>query len=413
MNNVKIVTRRDFLKSLAILGAGAVTWGALPNFARAANNNSTKLLFLNLNGGLDGLYALQPSYGDVYSTLSLLRPTLKTDPNSLLSAADGFGFHPNLTLFKSLFDSGNLSTVLGVGYERMSRSHLESEVIMSRGVPSSLSTSKSGFLNRLGAVNGWDSLHAISVTGNDLAFEGGEYRGIQVRSLEDFYFRGFASSQERNHLVATSYSLSHDAPIEAQKEKLTDFAKNYTIAADSIDAIKQAVQNHSPLVNYPSTQFGKALKDIDILFSSPELNTQVGYMRVGGFDTHSNQKQLLDSLLLQLNDALSAFVSSMIAKNLWNNLIVIVSSEFGRTNKENGSAGTDHGGANAVFLLGGTVNGGNIYGTVTSEDLTSGGWLDPQYNIIEIYRRAIERIGLDPNAVFAENVGASLNSLFI
>lgn len=413
MSNVKIVTRRDFIKSLALLGAGAVTWGALPNVAHAANGNGTKLLFINLNGGCDGLYALQPNSGAVYSTLSSLRPTLKTAPGSLLNVTSEFGFHPNLTLFKSLFDGGKLSAVLGVGYEKMSRSHLESEVVMSRGVPSSLSAAKSGFINRLGAANGWDSLNAISVTGNDLAFEGGEYRGVQARSLSDFYFRGFASAHERNHLVATSYSLNHDAPLDAQKEKLSDFAKNYTTAVNSIDAIKLAVQNHSPAVTYPSTQFGNALKDIDILFSTPELNTQVGYMRVGGFDTHSNQQPLLDALLEKLNAALTVFVASMQSKNLYNNLIIVITSEFGRTNKENGSAGTDHGGANAVFLLGGAVNGGNIFGSVSTNDLSAGGWLPVQYNIIEIYRRAIARIGLDPDAVFSASTGPSLGSLFV
>lgn len=410
---MKIINRRDFIKTLCCMGAGAISWGALPNIARASNSgNGTKLLFINLNGGLDGLFALQPNGGDAYTTLNTMRPTLWHDASTLLNTSQGFGFHPNLTLFKSLFDSGSLNAVLGVGYENMSRSHLDAEVVMARGVPNRLTASKSGFLNRLGAANGWDSLHAVSVTGTDLAFDGGDFRGVQARSLEDFYFHGFTSSAERNHLVATSYSIAQDAPADAMKETLSDFAKNFTVAVNSTDAIRQAVQNHSPVLTYPNNSFGEALKDIDILFSSPELDTQVGYMRIGGFDTHSDQKADLNELLLRLNSALSVFVSSMQSKNLWNNLIIVISSEFGRTNRENGSDGTDHGGANVVFLMGGAVQGGQIYGNINAGELNDNGWLLMQYNIVEIYRRTVARAGLDPDAVFSQPTGPSLTSLF-
>lgn len=410
---MRILSRRDFLKAATYLGAGAVTWGAFPRLANAATSgNGTRVLFINLNGGMDGLYALQPSGGQLYSTLATYRPTLALNPASLLTANGSYGFHPNLSMFKSLYDSGKLSAVLNVGYKNMSRSHLDSEVVMARGVPDRLTAASSGFLNRLGAYNGWSSLQAMSVTGTDLAFEGGEFRGVQVGSLADFYFKNFSSSQERTHLVDTAYSLALDTPAQEGKPKLSDYADNLTTAADNTDIIKQAVLAHSPAVTYPTTQFGRALKDIDILFSSPELNTQVGYMRCAGFDTHSSQENTLDRLLLELNAALSPFVTSMQSKGLWNNLIVLVYSEFGRTNRENGSAGTDHGGANSMFLLGGAVQGGQIFGDIVNSDLTDYGWLQMKYNVVEIYRRIIARIGLDPDAVFAPNDGASLSGLF-
>lgn len=394
-------------------GAGAITWGVLPKNAMAAPiGNGTRVLFLNLNGGLDGLYALQPGTGSLYSTLSSMRPSLATNPASLLTARYGYGFHPNLTLFKSLFDAQELSAVLGVGYDNMSRSHLDSEVVMARGVPDRLTAAQSGFLNRLGAHYHWGSLNAVSVTGSDLAFEGGDYRGVQVRSLEDFYFHGFASNADRNQLVSTIYSLGTDAPVDASKPKLTDFTQNARLAIDNIDAIKGAVQGFQAVGSYPSNQFGKALRDIDILFSAPSLDTQVGYMRAIGFDTHSNQGTILDRMLLELNAALSTFVASMKSKSLWSNLIILVYSEFGRTNRENGSNGTDHGGANPVFLLGGAVKGGEIFGEITTSDLTDFGWLQKRYNVVEVYRRVIARLGLDPDAVFSANVGSSLPGLF-
>lgn len=407
------LSRRDFLKTAAAFGAGAVTWGTFPQLANAATlGNGTKVLFLNLNGGLDGVYSLQPSSGAVFSSLSSIRPTLTVAPGSLLSARYGFGFNPNLPLFKSLFDSGDLSAVLGVGYENMSRSHLDSEVVMARGVPNRLTAAQSGFLNRLGAHYGWSSLNAVSVTGSDLAFEGGDFRGVQARSLADFYFRGWGSGQERNHLANTAYSISADSIPDLSKPKQGDFSKNFQLAVDNIDLIKGAVQSYQSVGSYPTTQFGKALKDLDILYSSPTLQTQVGYMRCSGFDTHSNQKPTLDRLLQELDSSLSVFVNSMKSKNLWEKMVILVYSEFGRTNRENGSAGTDHGGANSMFLLGGAVKGGEIFGDLTASDLSDYGWLQMRYNVVELYRRIIEKLGLDPDAVFAPTTGALLPSLF-
>lgn len=412
MSTMKAISRREFLKRAVLFGAGAVTWSAFPGISQAIGGSDTKLLMVNLNGGLDGLYAFQPNVGDLYSTLRSIRPQLGTAGSSLLDTGSGYGFHPALTTFKSLFDSSELSVVMGVGYENMSRSHLDSEVVMARGVPDRLSASSSGFLNRLGAANHWNNFHAISVTGTDLAFEGGDYRGLQVRSLQDFYFRGFSSWTEQNHLVASSYEFAGDNSTESDHTMLADFARNFMVAADSTDTIKAAVADFSTPTQYPSTRFGRALKDIDVLFSTPNLNTQVGYMRVSGFDTHSNQQPLLDNLLLELNEALTAFISNMRSKHLWSKLIVMVFSEFGRTNRENGSGGTDHGGANPFFLMGGPVRGRTIHGRLRSADLLEGGWLEMQYNVVEVYRRTIARLGLDPDAVFAASSGPTLDALF-
>jgi hypothetical protein len=135
-------------------------------------------------------------------------------------------------------------------------------------------------------------------------------------------------------------------------------------------------------------------------------------MRPIGFDTHSTQADKLSSLLSQLNQALGVFVQNMKALSLWNNLIIVIYSEFGRTNAENGSQGTDHGGANPVFLAGGAVKGGNIIGSVVPGNLTSMGWLPMQINIVEVYRRILMKLDLDPNAIFAQPSGPTLEGMF-
>jgi hypothetical protein len=301
-----------------------------------------------------------------------------------------------------------------VGYKNMTRSHLDSEVAFARGVPDRLTASSSGFLNRLGAHYQWSSLRAVSVSGTDLTFEGGEYRGIQVRSLSDFYYRSpLASNHDGRYLIDSGYSIAADTQPESGKSGQSDLLQNFRLSVDSTDAIRAAVLAHAPAQSYPATQFGRALKDIDVLFSTSELGTQVGYMRVVGFDTHSRQQSTLDRLLLELNAAFSAFVGNMKARGIWDNLIVLVFSEFGRTNRENGSGGTDHGGANSIFLAGGPVSGGQVIGEIAPTDLSNNGWLPYQYNVVEVYRRILARMGLDPDAVFPTSDGPALTGLFV
>lgn len=407
------LSRRNFLKSLACMSS-AVALGGFPGMARAtALGNSTKVLFLNLNGGLDGLAALQPSSGALYSTLSSIRPTLALTPSSLLNVNGVYGFHPQLTTLKALYDEGSLLPILSVGYENMTRSHLDAEVAFARGVTDRLSPVAGGFLNRLGSYYGWNSLKAVSVSGSDLAFEGGPYRGLQVQNLENLYFRTFSSSSEIDDLVERAYAINSSNTNDPNKAGQKSSAQNFAVASDTTDIVHAAVLSANPQFTYPNTQFGKALKDIHILFSSPEIDTQIGYMRPIGFDTHSTQSGRLDSLLQQLNQALSVFVANMKALGLWNNLIIVIYSEFGRTNAENGSQGTDHGGANPMFLAGGPVVGNRIIGSVNSGDLTSMGWLPMHINVVEVYRRILMKLDLDPDAVFAQPSGPTLEGMFL
>jgi uncharacterized protein (DUF1501 family) len=393
--------------------SSAVALGGFPALASAtAIGNSTKVLFLNLNGGLDGLAAFQPSSGALYSALSSIRPTLALSPASLLNANGAFGFHPQLPVFKSLFDEGALLPILSVGYENMTRSHLDSEVAFARGVADRLAPVSGGFLNRLGSYYGWNSLKAVSVSGSDLAFEGGPYRGLQVNNLENLYFRSFSSNSEIDDLVERAYAINQQNTNDPDKTGQQTVSQNFAVASDTTDIVHAATLSANPQYAYPSTQFGKALKDIHILFSSPEIDTQIGFMRPIGFDTHSTQADKLSSLLSQLNQALGVFVQNMKALSLWNNLIIVIYSEFGRTNAENGSQGTDHGGANPVFLAGGAVKGGNIIGSVVPGNLTSMGWLPMQINIVEVYRRILMKLDLDPNAIFAQPSGPTLEGMF-
>lgn len=415
---IKPVDRRAFLKRSAVCACGVAAWGAFPWFdlpkAYAANGNGTKLLIINMNGGWDGLYVMQPTSSQIYDLLRSYRPTLGQDPGSLLNMGNGFGFHPALSIFKSLYDEGKLAAISNVGYNNMSRSHADAEVTYARGVTDRLNPAASGFIARIGAEYQWHNLQAVSISGTDRAFEGTQYRGIQVNGLWDYRFTGDSSqnSSENSHRRDTIYGASQSWAVNSEVAKQVEIQMGISNLMNSCDNVKQALDHATFASSYPDTELGNNLRDADVLFSTSGLGTEVAYVRRGGFDSHSNQRDGIDHVLTEFNQAFSTFVTNMKTKNIWDRLIVLVISEFGRTNRENDSLGTDHGGALPVFLAGGQVRGG-IVGEIMAADLTGNSWLPMRYNIVEIYRRIFAQMGYDPNRIFESQAGAQIPGLFV
>ncbi len=415
---MKKISRREFLFQSAACACGVAVWGALPWFetpkALASSGNGTKVLFVNMNGGWDGLYLLQPLRGQNYSTLASLRPTLIRTPENLLAINDDYGFHKNLSVLRDTYQQGQLATIFNVGYHNMSRSHEDAEVVYAQGVPDRLNPASSGFINRLGAEYRWHNMQAVSVSGSDRSFEGGEYRGVQVEGLDNFKFSSDYSVdwQESIHRQNSIYSVSQSWTTNSDKPRQQDIISNLDLLVNSSGNVQAALRDATFTAEYPETDFGRKLKDIDVLFSNSSFGTEVGYLRRGGFDTHSEQAENIDETLTELNTALGTFITNMKAKNIWNNLVIVLVSEFGRTTQENDSQGTDHGGALPVFLLGGGVRGGLIGGIQTA-DLTADSWLPMHYNIVDIYRSILSKMNYDPDRVFSRSNDASLPQLFV
>jgi len=411
------LSRRGFIKQAAVCACGAAASGLLPDFAvssaHAAPGNGTKVLFINMNGGWDGLAILQPRSGTLYSTLAPLRPTLALDPSTLLAADADFGFHPLLTTFKSIYDEGRLATVLNVGYQNMSRSHAESEIVYARGIANRFSAGTTGFLNRMGERFSWSPTQAVSVSGSDRAFNGSTYRGTQVNSLSSFRFEsdGTQNTHESTYRRDTLYSISQDGVLDSAKPSQQQEKENIGLVVNTVDAVREAITTVVYPTPYPNTGTARRFSDVEVLFSNSSLNSEVAYIRIGGFDTHSTQAASLAGTLPNFNAALGVFINNMKARGLWNNLIIAIYSEFGRTNRENGSGGTDHGGAIPFMLLGGAVNGG-MYGSILPTHLTGGGWLPMNYNLVEIYRRILMRMDYDPDQIFETPGGPQLTGLF-
>ncbi len=409
------LSRREFLKRVSILGSSSLAWGLAPlNSNLAWGTTPPNLLVINFNGGSDGPGVLQPSSGVVFSTLLSLRSTLCLDPSALLNTSDGYGFHPSVPILKSLYDESKLSCILNVGVENMSRSHLDAEVAIARGVSDRLtSANSSGFLGRIGDNQGWSSgLEIVSPTGSDRAFEGATYRGVQANSLSTYKYK-FSNGQtakEAEYRADNLYQISQLWQTSSDNPRIGTVLSAIDLASNTSDLVQAALSAVTFQTSYPSTTMGRSLSDAEVLLSDQTLGTRIAYARFGGFDTHSAQATALTSLLSQFNAAFTVFVSNMKARGLWNNLIVLIVSEFGRTNKENGSLGTDHGGANTFFVTGGLSSGG-IFGEITSTDLTGNGWLPVKYNLVEVYRQVLQKMNLDPDAIVGDTVGPSLNGI--
>ena len=410
------MNRREFLKMATVGACGLSAWGAFPflrgSRALADVGAGKKLLIVNFEGGLDGLYGMQPTTGPVFDSLRSLRPTLARLPETLLPISGGFGFHPALTEMRNLFNAGDLLPVLNVGYQTMSRSHEEAARAVSQGVVDRLTPTSSGFVSRLGAVNGWSNLRAVSVSGSDNILQGEAFQGLQVWGLNSYNFWGAGNVGWSENLYRKEmlYSVASAASPESGKPKQTEILGGIDTLVNSSETVKDAVTSATFAQNYPNSNFGRMFRDADILFS--RLGTEVACIKRGGFDSHSGQAAAIDPILGEFSAALAAFVTNMKSKNLWQDTIILVISEFGRTNVENDSGGTDHGGANSVFLMGGGVSGGQIYGNLVTTDLTSAGWLPMRFNIVEVYRQVFAQMGYDPNQVFEQVPGASLGGIF-
>lgn len=153
----------------------------------------------------------------------------------------------------------------------MSRSHQDAEVVYARGVSDRLTPSSSGFINRVGAHYGWNSLQAVSVAGADRAFDGGDYKGVQANGLSQYRFTGDAtqSSQENNFRRDTMYGVATQWATDSTKSKQDEVVDGVSLVTNTTDTLRSALTAATFPTPYPVTQFGKQFRDIDVLFQYP------------------------------------------------------------------------------------------------------------------------------------------------
>ena len=329
-------------------------------WAQAAQGRT--LIVIQRAGGNDGLNTVVPYTDGHYAQL---RPTLGLAASEVLPLNDRLALHSSLAKLKPYWQSDKLAIVEGVGYPNPSLSHFQ-------------------------AMDIWQTL--------DLAGQGSQgWLGKYVAGLVDRDGHPFQSLAMGTTLPTALRALNSDVPVVASPQnyrlqpdpaaprpsgdtpdpRLQALLKLYNtyprsapyaalldataaLATQGATGLADAERAYKPATTYPTSNLGRGLQVLAEVIASG-LGLRVGYVTLGGFDTHADQKTTHATLLADLAASLSAFYDDLTAHGLAENVLVMTWSEFGRRVHENASEGTDHGTAAPLFVLGNGVTGG-VYG---------------------------------------------------
>jgi uncharacterized protein (DUF1501 family) len=352
-----MIDRRFFLKSsgLALVGGSL-----LPSvFVRMANAATTKgnktLVAIFQRGAVDGLNMIVP-YGE--QAYYAARPTIAVPRPGADGGAidlDGFfGLHPSLASLSPYFKDHSLAMIHAVGSPDTTRSHFDAQDFMESGTPGVKST-EDGFLSRaVGAKKetAISPLRAVALSPAMPRILAGGAGAVAMTNISQFGIRGNAN-------VSGGFESMY---AEAVAGTLGGTAKESFEAARILkSADPQKLQPENGAV-YPNGPLGNSLRQIAQLIKS-NVGLEVAFADVSGWDTHAGeggaQGQLANNLR-NFSYAIAAFARDLGSR--MGDVVLVTMSEFGRTVRENGNRGTDHGHANVMLLLGGGVKGGKVHG---------------------------------------------------
>ncbi len=337
------MNRRHLLKSLALLPLAGNLW--------AAPASKTRLLFVFLRGGYDATNLLVPVSSQFYyqsrPNIAIARPG--ADLASALAIDADWGLHPALreTVYP-LFQNGQAAFVPFAGTEDLSRSHFETQDSIELGQPlTGTRDFRSGFLNRLATTLNADRAAPIAFTDQlPLILQGGAQ--IPNMALRNLAKPAIDARQAR--LIAAMYDAT---PLASQVRE--GFVVRDDVMKEMIGEMDAANRNAITAKGFEleARRIARLMKD----------KYNIGFIDVGGWDTHVGQggaTGYLAGRLDELGRGLSGFAQEMGGD--WNDTVVVVVSEFGRTFRENGNRGTDHGHGSVYWVLGGGIQGGKVRG---------------------------------------------------
>ena len=326
------LSRRQFVKmagsGLALLSFPISSSLAFEKSTTAANN--PKIIWLMLRGALDSLHTIVPTFDP---QLKHYRPTLSTSFKSALLPLDkGFALHPALSNMHQWYQEKSLLPIVAVSSGYQQRSHFDGQDFLESGKA------------EIDHDSGWLA-RAL------------DQRGKRALAIS----RSIPISLRSSNQVRTWYPSklkSADTNIYAQLSKLyqsdtllNDSLERGLTVRDLLDK-KQSKKRQGKFIDLT-----KACAN---LLTNQNENIDCAMLEFGGWDTHSNQSNRLERNLNELDQGLGELKEGLGKE--WQNTVIIIGTEFGRTVKENGTGGTDHGTGSALFLAGGAVQGGRILG---------------------------------------------------
>lgn len=410
------LTRRAMIKDgLLVVSAGMVMPAifsrgvasaraqALDGSRMAQTASDRTLIVVQMAGGNDGLNTVVPFTDPLYLKI---RPTLGIPETKVLPLDTRLGLHPNLQPLQKLWHDGHLAIVEGVGYPNSSLSHFQAMDIWQtldlsgNGSEGWLGKLVSGLVDRDGhpfkaldiGVQTAQALQSITTQVPTVA-------NVQSYRL----YPDPVDADGGNTRLQALMRLYNSYPGTAPYAALLDTTA--LSAQDGSRQLHQADATYRPAVTYPKGPFADGLKVLAEAIVQG-LGLRVGYVTLGGFDTHANQAATHDVLMQTLANGVSAFYSDLTAHGKADNVVVMTWSEFGRRVEENGSLGTDHGTAAPMFILGNPVNKG-IYGEPPSlSSLDENGNLKYTVDFRSVYATVLDRwMGASSRAVLGGSFG--------
>jgi uncharacterized protein (DUF1501 family) len=348
-------SRREFLKTTltgsTLIALAPTVPAFLARTARAAqlDRDGRILVVIQLDGGNDGINTVVPYADPGYAKH---RKVLRLQTRQLIKVNDQVGLHPSLGEAGKLLKSGQLAIVQGVGYPNPNRSHFESMAIWHSARFDPEERNDQGWLGR--ALDE-DRKLALGVPAS--VFVGSGQLPVALRGR-----RSIASALTRpEDFVLAPEAKAKGAAASAEKlDDLTAFVQRSALDAyTTADRMAEVARGSDSASRYPATELASEFRLMARLIKAA-VGTRVFYARQSGYDTHAGQLGQHAALLSDLSGALKAFFDDLTAAKLADRVIVLTFSEFGRTVKENGSAGTDHGTAGPVFVAGPQVKPGLV-----------------------------------------------------
>lgn len=356
--------RRAFVKSGSL---SLLTMGLSPSFLQrsvfataSAGATGRVLVCLFQRGAADALSMLipygEPEYYALRPQIAVRQPRAGDAESALL--LDGtFGLHPALEAFLPLYRDGILAPIVAVGSPSSTRSHFDAQDYMESGTPDRKGT-PDGWLNRYLALKGTceactpTPFRAVAMTPQTPRMLAGEAPAVAMASLGDFTVRATGTNADR---LERLYRTGQADLVHASGSEMFDAVR----VLRSANPQQYRPQNGA---QYPRSPFGQRLLEIAQLIRAG-VGLEIAFADVGGWDTHVNQGAATGQLAARLRDfsqSIAAFVADLGSR--MQEVTIVTMSEFGRTVRQNGSGGTDHGHAGAMFVLGGSVRGGHVAG---------------------------------------------------
>jgi uncharacterized protein (DUF1501 family) len=359
------ITRRVFLLNgaLAVVGTTAIP-AFLTRAAYSAVESGTRnqrLVVIFQRGAADGLNIVVPHGEQAYYTM---RPSINIPRNAVIDLDGFFGLHPALSAFQPLWNQRQLAIVHAAGSPDPTRSHFDAQDFMESGTPG-LKATEDGWLNRALRSSPQHTLpnptdksvfRAIALGSSLPRILSGSEPVVALNNINDF---GVGGRNPNAAPIANTFEAMYAGSVDSV---LHGPGQETFEAVKMLKSADPSKYRPAAGANYPRGRFGDSLKQLAQLIKA-NLGVQVAFADVGGWDHHVNEGSTqgqIANILREFSQSLAAFWTDL--GNFAEDTVVVTMSEFGRTARENGNRGTDHGHANVMFVLGGRVRGGKVYG---------------------------------------------------